>query len=314
MLGSTQMAIAELEGLAFVPAGRTFIGSFLDVGCSVDLLVDRYEVRYGLWEAWMGEDHSIPSAFRPGSRSALRSGLSGQDSAPPAGRVEPEAWTYEVPAVGITLDDARRVAAKRGMRLLTFEEWLWCAVGPTCRRVPSGRRQRGFANTQDAQLSRTTPVGAFESGQTPEGIYDLLGNVWEWVEPPPERLRTWTVLNEAAWPSGTAVRAPTWVLGGSFLTAESTIFTRDYTLMAMAVTTGQRSIEIGARCCVDADVFLAALPESAVLGGDERKRLRAVGARWGTRASSLCEEILQAQPQNGWVLALLEGIRGGTVR
>ncbi len=288
----------ELEGLSFVPGGRTFIGSPLDVGSSVDLLVDRYEVRQSLWQRWIGPEDPIPGAFHP-------------DSAWRETRPKPLAWTLEVPAVGMSLDEARRVAKLRGMRLPTFDEWLWCAVGPTCRRVPAGRLQQGFANTMDMDLQRPTPVGAFESGKTPEtGIYDMLGNVWEWIEPPPERRRTRDVWNETAWPEHSARKAPAWVLGGSFTTQDGLIYNRDNRLLALAVTEGRRSSEIGFRCCVDADVYFAGLPADVQPSKEQTRRLEAVGARWGPRANSALEEALEAAPSHSWLTALQRGAEG----
>ena len=298
-LSEDEVRLGELEGLSFVPSGRTFIGSPLDVGSPVDLLVDRFEVRQVLWDRWVGAGDPVPSVYRPGASS--------RDRGP-----RPLAWTAEVPAVGMTLSEARSFAELRGLRLPTFDEWLWCAVGPTCRRTPAGRRQRGFANTLDTDLLRPTPVGSFESGQTPEtGIYDMLGNVWEWIEPPPDRARSWwRVWNDTAWDDDSARRAPTWVLGGSFMTQEGPLYTRGQQLLALAATEGQRSSEIGFRCCVDADVYLGDLPSGGSLSKPVARRLEAVGRRWGSRSTSLLEELLEASPNHGWLRALLRGARG----
>ena len=37
------------------------------------------------------------------------------------------------------------------------------------------------ANTAESKLERTTPVHMYPDGATPDGVWDLAGNVWEWT-------------------------------------------------------------------------------------------------------------------------------------
>ncbi len=77
-------------------------------------------------------------------------------------------------------------------RLPTEEEWEWAAAG---RREEPGRvlevkkypwgdkpeptpKHANFNENEGA----TTPVGRYPDGATPEGLYDMAGNVWEWME------------------------------------------------------------------------------------------------------------------------------------
>jgi formylglycine-generating enzyme required for sulfatase activity len=67
-------------------------------------------------------------------------------------------------------------------RLLTEEEWEAAASGQEGREYPWGNEwDDERCNSEELKLEKTTPVGIFPKGDTPDGIVDLAGNVWEWT-------------------------------------------------------------------------------------------------------------------------------------
>jgi formylglycine-generating enzyme required for sulfatase activity len=92
----------------------------------------------------------------------------------------PRPSTEDQPVTWVSLDDARAYARWAGARLPTEEEWQYAAGGKKGRRYPWGNSwQHGISNDHGAT---TASVTAFAEGRTPEGLYDMAGNVWEWTE------------------------------------------------------------------------------------------------------------------------------------
>ncbi len=103
------------------------------------------------------------------------------------------------PAAGVTWYGAAAFCEWRAARLPTEAEWEmaagWDGEGKAMRLFPWGDTFDGKAlNFCDANCkaeqanaayndayTATAPVAAYENGRSPAGLYDMAGNVWEWV-------------------------------------------------------------------------------------------------------------------------------------
>jgi formylglycine-generating enzyme required for sulfatase activity len=67
-------------------------------------------------------------------------------------------------------------------RLPTETEWEAAARGLSrCRYAFGNDFDATRCNTFETHIRRTTPIGVFPGGRTPEGVVDMTGNIWEWT-------------------------------------------------------------------------------------------------------------------------------------
>jgi len=126
------------------------------------------------------------------------------------------------PAINVSWDDAQEYVAwlskktGKSYRLLSEAEWEYAARAGTTTRYPWGDEPgTNLANFQNSgsQWSgkQTSPVGSFEPNAF--GLYDMIGNVWEWLQDCWNDSYKGAPTDGSAWESGNCgLRV---VLGGS---------------------------------------------------------------------------------------------------
>jgi formylglycine-generating enzyme required for sulfatase activity len=122
--------------------------------------IDRYEVTNAQYQKFMNETgHPQPRSWPGGEKHPVR---------------------------GASWDEAAAYCAWAHKRLPTEAEWEAAArgSGPNPPLFPWGDDPGAGGKISDLPRTDTYEIGAFEFNKSPSGVYDMAGNVWQWVSEP----------------------------------------------------------------------------------------------------------------------------------
>jgi formylglycine-generating enzyme required for sulfatase activity len=135
--------------------------------------IDKFEVTNGRYiEFVRATSHRTPQHPKDASRNLWQKNMM------------PES-VVDRPVVNVDWYDAEAYCKWAGKRLPTEAEWEKAARGGDDRRFPWGNVEptAKHLNYNQRWIGEKTlmPVGSYELGKSPYGVYDMAGNVWEWV-------------------------------------------------------------------------------------------------------------------------------------
>jgi formylglycine-generating enzyme required for sulfatase activity len=149
---SVNIAGAADDDMVLIPGGKFLFGEDKKKIELADFYIDRYEVSNIQYKKFRAE-HEFP------------------------------AEKENHPAAEISYFDAEEYCKSVGKRLPTSKEWEKAARGTDGRKYPWGDKfDSKKANTSEGGKGGAVKVGTYEGGKSPYGVYDMSGNVWEWVD------------------------------------------------------------------------------------------------------------------------------------
>jgi iron(II)-dependent oxidoreductase len=238
-----EYATTSDEGFVLVPQT---IGSseaesiYLDRWCVTNADYERFVAAGGYENVSFWPEQILPSVLQFVDTTGKPGPASWQHGAPVEG-------TSAHPVVGVSWYEANAYALWVGKRLPTSAEWqrsgTWGKTNCDTRqeaKYPWGNSYDPlFANTWASGKHETVSVHEFQEGNTPNGVRQLIGNVWEWMNTQYLLAATEEIIVHMSDPMAE-------IRGGAF---DSYFHSHTTCQTRSAQTLSSRESNIGFRCC-----------------------------------------------------------------
>ena len=149
-----------------VPAGDFLYGPYKKKVSCDRFLIGKYPITNAQYKLFLDANpqHKVPDDWDEDTRDY------------PAGK-------EEHPVVYVNFYNAEDFCEWAGCRLPREEEWEKAARGTEGRKYPWGEdwEDKKYCNSHEAQIGETTSVDRYPMGVSPYGVWDMIGNVWEWT-------------------------------------------------------------------------------------------------------------------------------------
>ena len=130
------------------------------------------------------EDKALKAAYLPRFTDSQGDEIVLWFQDPDTGLFQPPPDQMDLPVTGISLEAAAAYAKSQGKRLPTEAEWIAAGAYREGKWAlyPWGKTYKaGLANDRNAGLGGPAPVDSYKEGRSAFGIYNLSGNVREWL-------------------------------------------------------------------------------------------------------------------------------------